>query len=725
MADKVYTVLFNGHEVKIQAPENATPAQLRTAAEKATPAAPGASVPVRVPGPPDVPWPAEFGPRPVDISPADPWAKSVAAGFREGFAAPRKDDPFGLNTENRSFTPLDIPYNAARVAMEGFESLYGGVKQGTGQLLYNLGASKSSPSSIADKAFELPEWLAQQYGLGAVGLAPRISSGLTAVNQARRGVGLPAAPARVLSAEQQAKLDLYNLSKKHGVDLLPADIGGQTLKATTGGMGQTLLGGPQIRSAATRANQQMNAATGNVALRQGQVVPTVEAGEALKAGAQKYAKVTSARGGRLYDKAEIAAGDTRINPEGAVIELDKEIMNLMEGGQAPNSPAIQKLQEYRDRLMRFAGGQTRFGETGGMSFRGIRQVISDLGAEAYSPEMRANNTSRILNNVARKAQEDLARSIRQTGNPKAIKDLDTANAYWSNRASTIDDVLEPILGEGKSGEDVVSAIESMSRGTKGGSRRLAGVFAAMPPKAADNARATLISRLGAAAPGAQNAAGDVFSSSTFLTNWNKMTPEGKQALFGNNPVVSRQLDELARLAGARKSTEALGNVSNTGRAVNVGQAIKGAGEVGALALAGNFLGVPAALTIAALDAGAGKLLSSPAFARIVAGAPKTPAAAASAAARARVAKQLLALGARQAGFQPYINQIVEKISNPAPPPFDYTKVGEPAPEMPDFSNLSDADLATLRASMIPKNAVEDVDVALPAEPAMNYAAPVE
>ncbi len=669
--------------------------------------------------PPQVPLPKEFGPRPVDISPVDAFKRPVLAAFSEGFAEPRKNDPWGINPENRSFTALDIPYDVARGLLELGESTYGGIKQGTGQLLYNMGASQSSPSVIADRAFEPLEIGLQTSGMNPAGLAPRIASGLTIANRARMGARLPLPTPAALSAEQQAKLDLYNLGKKHGVDLLPADIGGQTLKATTGGFGQTPLAGPQIRSAAMRANQQMGAATGKVALRQGQVVPTVEAGEALKVGAQKYAKVTSQRGGRLYDKAEAMAGDTRINPESAVNELDKEIMTLMEGGQAANSPAIQKLQEYRDRL-------TRFDEAGGMSFKGVRQVISDLGAEAYSPEMRANNTSRILNNVSRKAQEDLTNSIRQTGNPKTIKALDTANAYWSNRASTIDDVLEPILGEGRSGEDVVSAVESMSRGTKGGSRRLAGVFAAMPPKAADNARATIISRLGAATPGAQNAAGDVFSSSTFLANWNKMKPEGKQALFGNNPVVARHLDDLARLAEARKSTEALGNVSSTGRAVITGQVLKGAAEIGGLAMAGHFtgIGIPTALTAAALDVGAGRLLSSPEFARIVAGAPKTSAAAASAATRARIAKQLLGLGARQAAFQPYINQIAEKISNPAPPPIDYSRGDATSPTLIDPSTVTEGDLAAAGPAPLPQEEVDIPDIALPAAPAMDVLEPV-
>jgi len=521
--------------------------------------------------------------------------------------------------------------------------------------------------------------------------------------------------ARVLSPEQQRKLNLYNLSQQYDVDLLPADVagtgvGGGTLRGFTAGVGQTVLGGPQVRAASTRAGEQMGEAVSRTARMQGQPLTALEAGELMKSGANKYVETTRARADRLYGKARDAAGDLRIPTESAVNAVDEAILDAMEGGKAANDPAVLALQGVRDRL-------TRFDEMGGMSFNGVRQVISDLGAEAFGSEMVSNNLSRVLKNVRAAAREDLNTAVRRTGDPRTIKRLDDANRFWENRIETINDVLEPIVGAGKSGEDVVAAVRQMSQGKRGGARRLSGLLNALPSKAADNARATLIQTLGQVKSGAQGAEGGVFSPSTFLTNWNDMTPEGRNALIGSNPVVRRHLENLARLAEARKATEGLANTSATGRAINVADYLSRGAQSAAL-LGGAIYDFGTALTFAALDAGAGKLLASPEFTRIIANAPKTPAAAASAAARARVAKQLLNLGARQAGFQPYINQIVEKISNPAPPAFDYSQVGEPAPEMPDFSNMSADDLATLRASMVPKDAVEDVDVALPAEPLM-------
>lgn len=719
MADKVYTVLLSGHEVEIQAPENASPEQLRAAAEKAVLAPSEAKAPLRVPGPPQVPFPSEFGPRPVDISPADPQARSATAAFREGFFKPRRNDPFGLNYENRSpLAPLNMPYDIARGLLELGESTYGGLKQGTGQLLYNLGVSKSSPSVIAQRAFELPEVVMQMPFAGG------LSSGLTVPNQVRLATRtVPSA--RVLSPEQQRKLNLYKLSQQYGVDLLPADIGGPgvgggTLRGVTAGVGQTVLGGPQVRAASTRAGEQMGEAVSRTARMQGQPLTALEAGELMKKGAESYVDVTSKRASRLYDKAKDAAGDLRIPTENAVNAVDEAILAAMEGGKAANDPAVLALQGVRDRL-------TRFDEMGGMSFNGVRQVISDLGAEAFGSEMVSNNLSRVLKNVRAAAREDLNTAVRRTGNRSAIKRLDDANRFWENRIETINDVLEPIVGAGKSGEDVVAAVQQMSQGKRGGARRLSGLLSALPPKAADNARATLIQTLGQAKAGAQGAEGGVFSPSTFLTNWNNMSPEGRNALIGSNPVVRRHLENLAKLAEARKATESLANTSATGRAINVADYLSRGAQSAAL-LGGAIYDFGTALTFAALDAGAGKLLASPEFTRIVAGAPKGRQALASSAARARVVKQLGALAVRQPGFQPYINQIAEKISSPTPPQIDYEKVGEPAPDAPDYSALSDVELGALRESFIPQEDVllkSSVPSGQPTEPVMNATAPVE
>ena len=706
MADKEYTVRLNGHEVVLVAPENASPMQLRAAAEKAIPS-PATPPPPASAEPPDVPLPEGFK-RPPSIGPADRFGRSASAAFREGFIKPRQNDPFGLNPENRSFTALDIPYDAARGLLELAESTYGGIKQGTGQLLYNMGASQSSPSVIADRVFELPEYrsLIGPTGLGGLTRLPRMANAPSLTS--RIPVLGPALDRRAAAAraEQTRRAELQALADRHGVDLLPADVAGPTVKGTTAGARQTSIGGAFIDNTATRANTQMSGATRAVAGRQGNVMSPVDAGEALQRGARNFSTRTSEQGGRMYRQAEAEAGNVQIDPSRAVNYIDSEIYRLSQSRVPGRAyPEIDELQAYRDRLTR----------QGGLNFEGMQQILSDAKTAGRTDALRGTPVSRILGDVARRGAEDVDISLTLAGRNRAAQLYRRANAFWRDRVETIDNALEPILGAGKSGEDALAGLVAMAGDKKGGSNRLRRVLSSMPAADANNARATIISRLGRAKAGQQNADQDVFNTSTFLTNWSNMSVEGRRALFNNNPRVAQELDDLARIAEAKKLTASYANTSGTGRSVNYGQGLR---DAGVALVSGNLIGIAPTLAALALNVGGGALLASPGFARILANAPRT---AANAAQRQRILTNLRSLAAREPGLGPYINEVAEKISNPTPPPFDYTKVGGTAPAPPDLSKLSETDVGALRASMLQEEAPDLQPV--PEEPAAPSMAP--
>ena len=690
MADMEYTVRLNGHEVVLVAPENASPMQLRAAAEKAIPSP--ATPPPASAEPPEVPL-SEGLKRPPSIGPADRFGRSASAAFREGFLKPRENDPFGINPENRSFTALDIPYDVARGLLELGESTYGGIKQGTGQLLYNMGASQSSPATIADKAFEPLELASLTAGMNPAGLFRIPASGLSLTSRipvvgptlARRSAERAAAA----RAEQTRRAELQALADRHGVDLLPADVAGPTVRGTTAGARQTSIGGAFIDNTATRANTQMSGATRAVAGRQGNVIAPVDAGEALQRGARTFSTRTSQQGGRMYRQAETEAGNVQIDPSRAVNLIDSEI-NRLSQSRVPGRayPEIDELQAYRDRLTR----------QGGLNFEGMQQILSDAKKAGRTDALRGTDAGRILGDMARLGAEDVDISLTLAGRNRAAQLYRRANAFWRDRVETIDNALEPILGAGKSGEDALAGLVSMAGDKKGGSNRLRRVLSSMPAADANNARATIINRLGAASAGQQNAGRNAFNTSTFLTNWSNMSVEGRRALFGNNPRVAQELDDLARIAEAKKLTASYANTSGTGRAANYAQGLR---DTAVLATSGYLGGAAPTLAILALNVGGGALLASPGFARILASAPRT---AASVAQRQRILTNLRSLAAREPGLGPYINQVAEKISNPAPPPFDYTKVGGTAPAPPDLSKMSEADVGALRASMLQEEA---------------------
>lgn len=119
---------------------------------------------------------------------------------------------------------------------------------------------------------------------------------------------------------------------------------------------------------------------------------------------------------------------------------------------------------------------------------------------------------------------------------------------------------------------------------------------------------TIIRRLGRAAPGAQDAAGEAFSAATFLTNWNRMSPEARDVIArsGLDDGVAEGLTKLAQVIEAAKEAGTFRNTSNTG---NVASSI---------ALGGGLVSAPLTTIATAISTwGAAQLLTYPHLLRAV------------------------------------------------------------------------------------------------------------
>jgi hypothetical protein len=150
------------------------------------------------------------------------------------------------------------------------------------------------------------------------------------------------------------------------------------------------------------------------------------------------------------------------------------------------------------------------------------------------------------------------------------------------------DARNPFVG--KSGEQIFAALETMA-GNKGDATRFRSTMNSLSPDEAASVRSAFINQAGRAAPGAQNAEGNAFSISRWLTRWNSMTPAAKGALFGSGELRAA-MEDLARVAENVKASERLAGHSNTG-AVNNFNATTGGlfGAVQSL-IAGTFTGHP-------------------------------------------------------------------------------------------------------------------------------------
>jgi hypothetical protein len=199
--------------------------------------------------------------------------------------------------------------------------------------------------------------------------------------------------------------------------------------------------------------------------------------------------------------------------------------------------------------------------------------------------------------------------------PEALQKWNRATQYWRGRQDRIDDVFSTLFGkDGKrSDEKVFNQINSWAQGRSGDFKRLARTIRSMPKDEADTVRATIVNEMGKVPPARQaGAAGDVFAPTEFSKQWQGLSQRAKSVLFPDKQH-RKDLDDLSTIMEEMKAADTYQNYSRTALGVNT--AIQGG-----LAIA-NW---PVAATLAAMQFGAGKLLASPRFARIIASSTRLP-----------------------------------------------------------------------------------------------------
>lgn len=537
--------------------------------------------------------------------------RGVLQAFGEGFMAPRKEDPFflqGLTTGEARALPLIQILNLAR---EGVQSLGSGLAEAGGQAIYNLGLGRGySPQRLGA---ELGEFA--QVGSLALPNAPLRAQAATTE------FALPAARQAIQNV-QQAALRVPNLesltpaqrllaaAERQNVRLMPADVGGPTIQRLTAGTQQSVTGTAPITEAATQTAEDIAAAASRAADTTGTVGTSFETGSRLKDAALLFATQTSQRGGRLYDRVRDMAQDVVFRPINAVKEIDRKIDQLRLKND-PSDPLLRYLEDKRTQLSQPFG------------YEGLKGVLSDLKKDHRQREdllLRSSDAKRELGDVVRSLEMDMTQTLVDAGKPNAASAFKTANQYWRQRVETIDDALEPILGNKSSGEQVIASINTMSRGGKGGAARLGRVLNSLPEADRGDVRATIIDGIGMV--------DGKFSPAAFVKNWEKITPEAKQSLFGKDKSLLRSLDDIAILSSETKQAQRFLNASQTAGALqvnNIFNQLGGALTVGGAATGTGALtgaGIATILTPLVVGRLSAKALTSQRLVRYLADAPK-------------------------------------------------------------------------------------------------------
>lgn len=419
-----------------------------------------------------------------------------------------------------------------------------------------------------------------------------------------------------------------------GITPLAADVGGPVTGRLTSGVAQTLGGSGPIMRGARRVQDQAGERLAGIAASEGTPVRQEVLGETAQRAAQGYIDQSGRVGGELYREARDLAGNARIQGRQALDTLDANIAELSQTANT-SAPVINGLQRFRDDL----AVQLENGATGRrrLPVDAIRALRSNVRAEAQTEGLRATDYQRRANQVLDSLSEDIASQL----SPDAAAAFRRADDAWRERLNVIDDVMEQVIGPtgNRSAEQVAQRLVNMSRGD---SARLRTFINNINPEEAGVVRGSLIQELGRANSGQQNAAGDAFSLSGFLTNYDKLPDRTRNLLFrGDN---RQAIENLATLAEGSRNAARFANTSNTGGANNASDALRSASAIAGWSSLGGTL---------VLENITARLLSSAPVARVLARPPSD---------RGRAIRRLTEAAVRDPAIQPDVNRLVQALN---------------------------------------------------------------
>lgn len=261
---------------------------------------------------------------------------------------------------------------------------------------------------------------------------------------------------------------------------------------------------------------------------------------------------------------------------------------------------VSQAEEIESSLADLAAAAEKSG--GRLPYEAVKKLRSLVGEELQDAGLMSNFPRSKFKALYAALSQDLGSAAKEAG-PQAVSAYSRANKYTRAGMRRIEEI-ESVIDKAGGPEKVFQAAIS---GTRDGGSTLRSVMQSLPPESQRSVTAAVIKRMGLANPSAQDAAGDVFSAPTFLTNWNKVSPEAKRALFDRHgPKFSKQMDQIARVADNIKSgSQVYANPSGT--ANRAASMTYGAALVGSL-----FTGGTAPLVASGLGAnGLARILTNP------------------------------------------------------------------------------------------------------------------
>ena len=280
------------------------------------------------------------------------------------------------------------------------------------------------------------------------------------------------------------------------------------------------------------------------------------AGRAVERGTDAFAGNTKAVKRALYWNADRFIPQTTqvplANTWQAIVKLTTPTPGAAATTGALINPRVQQLRQTLEQDLAAGNGQ--------IPYEALKRIRSDIGEAISDFSLSPDTPTRELKQLYASLSRDMEAAARAQG-PEAVKAATRANNYTravADRMETVQRVIDKNGGPER-------VFEAAMSGTRDGGTTLRAVMQSLPKDGQKAVTAAVIKRMGLATPGAQDATGDVFSAGTFLTNWNRVSPEAKRALFDRyGPAYSANMDRIARVASnIKEGSKVYANPSGT------------------------------------------------------------------------------------------------------------------------------------------------------------------
>ena len=273
-------------------------------------------------------------------------------------------------------------------------------------------------------------------------------------------------------------------------------------------------------------------------------VPTEAAGRAIEKG-------ITGEGGFLdrtrwtwqkldQQMADKIGGPYNVPPLKTLETLDDLVKPVAGAERTTNALVNKKIAEIRDQFK-----ADTVDNMGAMPFEALRNLRSRVGAMLDNALVSDIPTGE-LKKVYGALSKDLEAGARAVG---AGKEFDRQSNFYRSRMDRIETVLDKVIGKGKQPEDIFKTVMPTDPDQ---ANKLRATLRSLSPSERKVVSEAAANRMGRAKPGVQDFQNEVFSSETFLTNWNKLSSGAKAQLFPE-PPLRENMEKIARAASEIRS----------------------------------------------------------------------------------------------------------------------------------------------------------------------------